>query len=88
MKCIRRYIRREHRTDHAQLNQDANVIPISGEEIANPNSYGDRLRQTMGFYVPKGAGRVLGKRLIKNKFSTFKGDRAKLLFELFIVINQ
>lgn len=73
---------REPRIDHAQFNLGAKVIQFSGEEMVNPNSYVDRLKQTMGLYVPKGSGCVLGKRLNKNKFLTFKGDRAKLLIEL------
>lgn len=80
--ALTRGTNREPRIDHAQFSQGAKVIRFSGEEMANPNSYADRLKQTMGFYVPKGACRVLGKRLNKNKFLTFKGDRAKLLIEL------
>lgn len=70
------------RIDHAQFQQGAKIIRFSGEEMANPNSYGDRMKQALGFYVPKGACLILGKRLNKNKFLTFKGDRAKILVEL------
>lgn len=70
------------RVDHAQLSQGAKIIRFSGEEMTDPISYGDRVKQTFGFYVPKGACRILGKRLNKNKFLTFKGDHAKLLIEL------
>lgn len=70
------------RIDHAQFVQGAKIIRFSGEELANPSSYADRMKQAMGFYVPKGACRILSKRLNKNKFLTFRGDRAKLLIEL------
>lgn len=73
---------RGQRIDHAQLNQGAKIIRFSGDEVPNPHSYGDRVRRFLGMYVPKGACHLLGKHLNKNKFLTFRGDRAKLLIEL------
>lgn len=70
------------RTDHAQFHQGAKIVRFSGEEVSTPSSFGDWMKQSIGFNVPKGACRILSKRLNKNKFLTFKGDRAKLLIEL------
>lgn len=70
------------RTDHAQYTQGAKIIRFSGEELANPTSFVDQFKQSLGFDVAKGACRILGRRLNKNKFLMFKGDRAKLLIEL------
>lgn len=70
------------RIDHAQFSQGAKIIRFSGDELANPGSYGERVKQLLGVHVPKGACRLLGPRLNKNKFLTFRGDRAKLMVEL------
>ena len=71
----------DHRLDHAQFSEGAKIIRFSGDELAIPKTFGDRTRLALGF-VPKGACRILGKRLNKNKFLSFKGDRAKLLIEV------
>lgn len=73
---------RPPRIDHAQFNQGAKIIRFSGEEVVDLQLYSDRLRQFLGMSVPKGACHLLGWRLNKNKFLTFRGDRAQLLIEL------
>lgn len=73
---------RSSRVDYAQYSQGAKVLKFQGVEIPMVASVSDTLRQLFGFFVPRGACRVLGKHMTKNTFLAFKGNKAALKIKL------
>lgn len=71
-----------NRLDYAQLTQGAKLIRFQGIELNPTMKTGDKIRQYLGYYVPREGCRILGKGLNKRKYLTVKGPRAIVTIKL------